>query len=84
LSAFGAIQAANEAGLEIGTDISITGFDDIPMAASLTTVRQPMQLLGKTAADMLVKLLKGKKVSPLHVQLDTELIVRQSTGKPPH
>ncbi len=82
LSAFGAIQATNEVGLEIGTDISITGFDDIPLAANLTTVRQPMSQLGKTAADMLVKLLKGKKVSPLHVQLDTELIVRESTGKP--
>jgi LacI family transcriptional regulator len=82
LSAFGAVQAANEAGLVVGSDISITGFDDIPLATSLTTVRQPMSEIGKRAAEMLIKLLKGKKVSPLHVQLDTELIVRTSTGKP--
>ena len=84
LSAFGAMQAARERGLVIGRDISITGFDDIDMAAtvtpSLTTVRQPMFRMGEAAVDMLVKRSRGEKVSKRHVQLDTELIVRQSTG----
>jgi LacI family transcriptional regulator len=82
LSALGAIRASSEAGLEIGKDISITGFDDIPQAARLTTIRQPMHRLGQTAADMLLNLLAGKPVSPLHVHLDTELMIRESTGKP--
>jgi LacI family transcriptional regulator len=79
-SAFGAIQAANEVGLIVGSNLSITGFDDIPLAAGLTTVRQPMQQLGQMAAEMLVECLSGRSVSPLHVQLETELIIRDSTG----
>ena len=83
-SAFGAMQAARERGLTIGRDISITGFDDIDMAAtvtpSLTTVRQPMFRMGEAAVDMLIKRSRGEKLARRHVQLDTELIVRQSTG----
>jgi len=83
-SAFGAMQAARERGLSIGRDISITGFDDIDMAATvtppLTTVRQPMFRMGEAAVDMLISRSKGEKLARRHVQLDTELIVRQSTG----
>lgn len=83
-SAFGAIQAARERGLSIGRDISITGFDDIDMAAtvtpSLTTVRQPMFRMGEAAVDMLVRRSKGEKLAQRHIRLDTELMVRQSTG----
>jgi DNA-binding LacI/PurR family transcriptional regulator len=84
LMAFGALRAARERGLNIGSDISITGFDDIEMAASvtppLTTVRQPTARIGETAVDLLDKHLRGEKIAERRVQLDTELIVRQSTG----
>ncbi|MEP7293115.1 MAG: substrate-binding domain-containing protein [Chloroflexota bacterium] len=84
LSAFGAMQATRERGLNVGKDISITGFDDIDMAAtvtpSLTTVRQPMFRMGEAAVEMLIKRSRGEKVARRHVQLDTELIVRQSTA----
>jgi DNA-binding LacI/PurR family transcriptional regulator len=84
LMAFGALRAARERGLNIGSDISITGFDDIEMAATvtppLTTVRQPTARIGEMAVDLLDKHLRGEKIDEQHVQLDTELIVRQSTG----
>ena len=87
LMAFGAMQAARHRGLEIGGDISITGFDDIDMAStvtpSLTTVRQPIARLGEVAVDMLVKRHQGQEIAQPHAQLDTELIIRQSTGRAP-
>jgi LacI family transcriptional regulator, galactose operon repressor len=83
-SALGAIQAARELGLEIGTQLSITGFDNIRVASSvtppLTTVHQPIYQLGQTAVEMLDKLLNGETLPKRHVRLPTELVVRQSTG----
>lgn len=87
LMAFGAIQAVREAGLRVGSDISITGFDDIKMAATvsppLTTMRQPMKVMGESAANMLIDRLQGKTLPERHVSFDTELIVRESTGRAP-
>jgi LacI family transcriptional regulator len=86
-SALGAMQAAHEFGLEIGRQLSVTGFDDIKIAATvsppLTTVRQPMYDMGKTAAEMLFMRLAGETLPELHVRLDTELIIRQSTAPAP-
>jgi DNA-binding LacI/PurR family transcriptional regulator len=87
LSAMGAMQAAKEAGLTIGEQISITGFDDIPMARivspSLTTVRQPTYDLGSVAVKMVLKHLRGEAIRERHVQVATELVVRESTGPAP-
>ncbi len=84
LSAFAAYRAARELGLEISRDLSVTGFDDIRLATSvsppLTTVRQPMYQLGQTAVEMLIARLEGQPIPELHVRLNTELIIRQSTG----
>ncbi|HLY28621.1 MAG TPA: LacI family DNA-binding transcriptional regulator, partial [Aggregatilineales bacterium] len=59
--AFGVMDAAKAAALTIGQDISISGFDDVPMASQcyppLTTVRQPMAAMGETALELLVTLL---------------------------
>ncbi len=85
LMAFGAYQAIREAGLEIGKHVSVIGVDDIDMAATvsptLTTVRQPSVDLGKIAAEMLIQQLNGETPTLLHAQMDTELIIRQSTGR---
>ncbi len=82
--AFGVMDAAKAAGLTVGQDISIIGFDDIPMASqvypALTTVRQPLAEMGETALDMLVTLLQGRTVLNPRQELPTELIIRQSTG----
>jgi LacI family transcriptional regulator len=85
--AFGAMDAAKAAGLTIGQDISIIGFDDIFMSSQvyppLTTVRQPMEAMGEAALDMLVALLQGRIVLNPRQELPTELIIRHSTGRAP-
>jgi LacI family transcriptional regulator len=61
-SAIGAIDALHEAGLHVPRDVSIVGFDDIPGAATirpaLTTVRQPLVEMGRTAAITLLRLIR--------------------------
>lgn len=83
--AFGVMDAVKEAGLRVGRDISIVGFDDVPMAAkvypALTTVRQPMAAMGEAAIELLVALLQGRKVLTAQRELATELIVRESSGR---
>lgn len=58
LIAFGAINAGKDHGLRIGSELAVTGFDDIPMAAMyrppLTTVRQPIKEIGKMVTDFLI------------------------------
>jgi LacI family transcriptional regulator len=85
--AFGVMDAVKAAGLSVGQDISIIGFDDTFMASqvypSLTSVRQPLANMGETALEMLVTLLQGRMVLNPRRELPTELIIRQSTGKAP-
>lgn len=80
--AMGAIEAAAERGLRVGTDVAITGFDDVPMAqhVGLTTVRQPAAEMGAAALDMLLLLLQDCPLPALHQRFGTELIVRHSTA----
>jgi DNA-binding LacI/PurR family transcriptional regulator len=70
-------------GLQIGRDISIVGFDDIPAAsmAGLTTVAQPLVDRGRIAAQMLLAAMRG--APPVRRVLDISLVVRQSTGSVP-
>jgi DNA-binding LacI/PurR family transcriptional regulator len=64
----------------------VIGFDDAPVAAyadpPLTTVRQPVTDLGRTAARTLLRLIKEEQEEPLRQTLPTELIVRASCGHP--
>ncbi|MCL4424992.1 MAG: LacI family transcriptional regulator [Firmicutes bacterium] len=59
LMAIGAMQALEEVGLEVPTDVSVVGFDDITLASlvkpSLTTIRQPAYQMGQEAARLLVR-----------------------------
>lgn len=87
--AFGAINAIKDKGLRVGTDIAVTGFDDIPMAKyyrpPLTTIRQPIQAIGKKVTELLFVHLKdlkeGKEHSPRQILLKPELIERSSTER---
>lgn len=83
VSAMGSIRALHEAGLRVPQDVSILGFDDIQSAEfqvpSLTTIRQPLQEMGSTAAQMLLKKLHGETTPDL-IQVDPVLIVRESTA----
>jgi DNA-binding LacI/PurR family transcriptional regulator len=87
--ALGAYAGVRSAGLKVGSDVSIVGFDDIVLAGlvepGLSTIRQPIRLMAKAAVDRLV----GR----LHLEADSwrvvphdfkpELVVRASTGPPP-
>ncbi|HBY57525.1 MAG TPA: LacI family transcriptional regulator [Candidatus Atribacteria bacterium] len=85
LDAIGAMKAIKEKGLKIPEDIAVIGFDDIQLASytepTLTTVRQPIYEMGTTAISLLVQLIKGKKEGPLKIELPTQLIIRESSGK---
>lgn len=84
--AMGAMDAVRSRGLRIPQDISILGFDDVPQAAlvrpALTTVRQPLEQMGRVATQMLLDLLKNPKKEISRIELPTELIVRDSTSVP--
>ena len=87
--ALGAYEACRRAGLSIPSDMSIAGFDDIPMAAGamppLTTVHQPGREKGSVAAALVVVLLEGSEAlnrEALHRRLETTLVVRSSTAAP--
>ncbi|GAB3668782.1 LacI family DNA-binding transcriptional regulator [Actinocorallia lasiicapitis] len=79
--AVGAHKAAVALGLEVPTQISITGFDDLMLAEALdlTTVHLPAEELGAQAMTALLDLLEGR--SPARPVLPVEMIVRRSTGR---
>ena len=76
--------AAREAGLRIPSDITVTGWDDIPVARHLspplTTVRQPMHEIGRRGAALLHERITGTRSETRHEVLPTELVVRSSCG----
>lgn len=84
ISAIGAIQAFNEAGLRVPEDIAIVGFDDVPMAVfsipSLTTIRQPLHEMGRIAAKTIIDRIEGTAEYTPEIIIEPELIVRLSTG----
>jgi DNA-binding LacI/PurR family transcriptional regulator len=84
MAAIGLMSAAQAAGLKIPDDLSIVGYDDLPMAAwtnpALTTVRQPIVEKGRLAARLLIQRMKGKAVSS-PAPLGTSLVVRASTSR---
>jgi len=83
-TAVGALAAAAERGLRVPADLSITGYDDMDLAQAtspmLTTVRQPLEEMGRMAVGLLIRLLERHRLDALHVELATELVVRGSTG----
>lgn len=82
--AIGAMERLEEAGLSIPDDIAIAGFSDDVRAGllkcPLTTVKQPSNVIGRKAADTLIKLIQNKNGSSKHIELNTELIIRNSCG----
>lgn len=82
--AIGAMQAARERGLRVPDDISVIGFDGVErgelLAPQLTTIRQPLAEMGRTAVTLLLRLLERKRIEALRVELATRLVERESTG----
>jgi LacI family transcriptional regulator len=85
LAAAGALRAMQEAGLEAPRDISIVGFNDLPMVAQttprLTTLHVPRHGMGVAAAERLLDALGGKAAEPELTAMPVELICRESTGR---
>lgn len=86
LQAIGAYQAAHEAGLRIPEDLSVVGFDDLPIAAwidpPLTTVHQPLAEMAATATEIALAIDRREQKFQVGVELATSLIVRASTRPP--
>jgi DNA-binding LacI/PurR family transcriptional regulator len=85
--AFGVLQAVGERGLRVPHDLSVVGFDDVPVASwaapPLTTVRQPLAAMAATALRMLRSDPATAEGEPRHIELATMLVVRESTAPPP-
>jgi len=83
--AFGALGALRDAGRRVPADVSVVGFDDIPLARHfdppLTTVHLPARALGEAAGRAIIERLSGQPGTS-RLLLDTELIVRDSTAAP--
>ncbi len=85
--AIGAMNALREYDYRIPEDISVIGFDDISYAElmypKLTTIRQPLEDIGRNCMQLLVEQLKGNRPEQKVIRLPFELVVRQSTGPVP-
>jgi LacI family transcriptional regulator len=87
MTAFGAIRALAKAGIRVPDQCSVVGFDDVSPAAiyspALTTVRQPMEVMGTAAATLVLEAinagLEKKPIRTIHRRIVPELIVREST-----
>ncbi len=85
VSAIGTVRALHDAGLRVPADVAVMGFDDISAAEyytpRLTTIRQPLQQMGRVAATLLLQKIAGVKVPDLS-RVDPELVIRESTAAP--
>jgi len=86
LQALGVLRAARELGLHVPTDLSVVGYDNLPLTEwigpTLTTIDQPLVSMAVTATRMVVALARGEDVPLRRVDLATELVVRESTAAP--
>jgi LacI family transcriptional regulator len=90
MTAFGAVSALREAGLQVPRDVSVVGFDDVLFAASshppLTTIRQPLRQMGQMAASTLLGMIRGdgEMAAGSVITVYPELVVRKSTARVLH
>ena len=86
LQAIGVYQAAREAGMRVPDDVSVVGFDDVPVAAwvdpPLTTIHQPLAQMAVAATELALALGRGEEAPQIGVELATTLMVRGSTAPP--
>ena len=83
LMAVGVLNAAADAGVRVGYDLAVTGFDDSAMARyvrpPLTSLRQPIAAIGEQVVQMLLAKVRKEPLAEPHVLLPPELIIREST-----
>ncbi|WP_454051085.1 LacI family DNA-binding transcriptional regulator [Cellulomonas sp. Marseille-Q8402] len=84
--ALGVLRAASELGLRVPEDLSVVGYDDLPISQwlnpGLTTVHQPLREMASLATRMLLTLAAGGEPPSMRIELVTELVVRSSTAPP--
>lgn len=80
--AVGAVRALREAGYRVPDDVSVIGFDDIPLASyfdpPLATLRQPMAAMGQRSAQLLIEVIQNPTATPQQISLPARLIERAS------
>jgi DNA-binding LacI/PurR family transcriptional regulator len=85
--ALGAIRAARRAGLSVPADVSVVGYDDSAFMSCtdppLTTVRQPIEAIGRAAVEMLAGQIEGAAVSAEELFFEPEIVARGSTAAAP-
>jgi LacI family transcriptional regulator len=85
-TAAGVVSALIRAGKHVPQDVAVVGFDDLPIARylrpALTTVRAPIEQVGREGVRQLVRLIRGQQAEAL-VLLQTEIVIRESCGCPP-
>lgn len=81
--AIGALRALHERGVKVPEEMAVIGFDDIEVSAfvspPLTSVKVYTEQMGRTAVQLLLERVEGREV-PLHVIIDTTLMIRESCG----
>jgi LacI family transcriptional regulator len=86
LLALGALDACAQHGVRVPRDVSVVGFDDVPMAAlakpPLTTIRNPIHDIGYAAADALLQQIEMGAPLQGNCLMEGELIVRESAAPP--
>jgi LacI family xylobiose transport system transcriptional regulator len=84
LQALGVLEAVRELGLRVPDDLSLVGYDDIPLAKwvspRLTTVRQPLRRMAEEATRLVIRMGEAPLESVPRMDLATNLIVRESTA----
>jgi LacI family transcriptional regulator len=84
MQALGVLRAARRLGLQIPGDVSVIGYDNLPLAAwttpGLTTVHQPLRDMAGTATRMLLDLARGTELTTTRIDLVTNLVERESTA----
>ena len=85
LIALGVQQYLMEHNYKVPEDVGVVGFDDILIAGlpqiQMTTIAQPRAEMGKTAAEILLDTIDGKKIEHPHIILEPKLVIRRSTRK---
>jgi DNA-binding LacI/PurR family transcriptional regulator len=85
--ALGAIRAARRAGLQVPSDVSVVGYDDSAFMSCtdppLTTVRQPIEAIGRAAVEMLTAQIEGAAIPAEELFFEPELVARGSTAAAP-
>jgi DNA-binding LacI/PurR family transcriptional regulator len=87
LMALGAMSVLRRRGRRVPDDVAVVGWDDSPVGLTanppLTTIRQPIELMGREMTRLLLQMISSGDHRPQHLILGTELIVRASSVVPP-